>query len=51
MDTKDGVITATAVSAGGLAGETYIMKPTFAAGQVTWDVTTGTCYSGSPKIC
>ena len=49
--TKDGVITATAVSTGGLGGETYIMKPTFAAGQVTWDVITGTCYTGSPKIC
>ena len=50
--TKDGIITATAVTTGGLAGETYIMTPTFTAGsQVTWDVTGGSCYTGSPKIC
>ena len=47
--TKDGVITATAVSTGGLGGETYVMTPTFAAGQVTWAIT-GTC-TGSPKLC
>ena len=55
--TKDGVITATAVGTaaapvGGLSGENYILKPTFTAGsQVTWDITTSTCYTGSPKIC
>lgn len=31
-----GVITATAVSTGGLSGETYILNPTFANGKVTW---------------
>ena len=48
--TKDGVITATAVSTGGLGGETYILTPTFTAGsQVTWAIT-GTC-TASPKLC
>jgi type IV pilus assembly protein PilA len=37
-----GVMTATAVSANGLAGETYIMTGTYAAGKVTW-VVSGTC--------
>lgn len=32
------VITATAVSTDGLNGETYILTPTFLAGQVTWAV-------------
>ena len=36
------IITATAVATGGLAGETYILTPTFANGKVTWAVT-GTC--------
>ncbi|MFN6263940.1 MAG: prepilin-type N-terminal cleavage/methylation domain-containing protein [Chromatiaceae bacterium] len=31
-----GVITATAVTGNGLAGETYILNPTFADGQTTW---------------
>ncbi|GAB1265037.1 type IVa pilus major pilin TapA [Aurantivibrio infirmus] len=42
MTTTNGVITATAVSALGLNGETYIMTPTFANGAVTW-AKTGTC--------
>jgi type IV pilus assembly protein PilA len=51
----DGVITATAVGTAGapvngLAGETYIMTPTFAAGKVTW-AKTGTCTSAAPAIC
>ena len=43
VKTKDGTITATAVSGGGLTGETYIMVPTLAAGKVTWDTSTGSC--------
>ena len=54
LTTLNGIITATAVgtaaaAVGGLSGETYIMTPTFAAGQVTWAIT-GTCTS-SPKLC
>ena len=54
ITTLAGVITATAVGAagtpvGGLSGETYIMTPTFAAGQVTWAIT-GTC-TAAPKLC
>lgn len=42
-----GVITATAVSAQGLAGQTYILTPTVRAGQgVTWAVT-GTCVAAN----
>jgi len=38
-----GVITATATTAGGLAGETFVMTPTMAAdGKITW-ATSGTC--------
>jgi type IV pilus assembly protein PilA len=39
-----GVITATATSTGGLAGETYVLTPTLTAdgGGVTWAIT-GTC--------
>ena len=48
--TTDGVITATAVSTGGLGGETYILTPTFAAGKVTW-AKSGTCSSATPPIC
>ena len=31
-----GVITATAVNTGGLSNETYILRPTWANGKVTW---------------
>lgn len=48
--TTDGVITATAVSAQGLAGETYILTPAFAAGKVTW-TKGGTCLTGTSKLC
>jgi type IV pilus assembly protein PilA len=49
--TGAGVITATATSANGLAAQTYILTPTVAAtGQVSWAVS-GTCSSGTPKIC
>lgn len=36
------VITATAVTGGGLGGETYIITPSYTNGQVTW-VKSGTC--------
>lgn len=49
--TAKGVITATAIATNGLAGETFILTPTFANGQVSWNNKTGTCYTGSPKIC
>ena len=46
-----GVITATAVSANGLNGETYILTPTDGSGgNITWAVS-GTCKTGSPVIC
>ena len=55
-----GVITATAVGTGGttpapvngLSAQTYILTPTYtvATGQTTWAVT-GTCSSGTPRIC
>ncbi len=48
--TAAGVITATAISTGGLSGQTYILTPTFASGQTTWAVG-GTCFTGSPKLC
>lgn len=38
----NGVITAKAIGANGLSGETYILTPVYAAGKVTWGVT-GTC--------
>jgi type IV pilus assembly protein PilA len=48
--TAAGVITATAANTNGLAGETYVMTPTFANGKVTWAIT-GTCKTGTPVIC
>lgn len=36
-------ITATAVSSGGLAGETYVLDGTYANGRITWDNSTSTC--------
>lgn len=48
----EGVITATAVSAGGLNGETYILTPAYTAGTpIVWSVS-GTCLTrtGGP-IC
>lgn len=46
----NGLITATAVSADGLAGQTYTLTPTFANGKVTW-ATGGTCKTQTPPIC
>lgn len=48
----DGTITATASKAGGLAGETFVLTPTYVKGsKITWTVT-GTCKTraGGP-IC
>lgn len=49
---KDGKITATAISTGGLGGETYILEPNAAAGaaSITW-TKSGTCSTASPPIC
>lgn len=49
--TSAGTITATAISTNGLNGETYILAPTFANGRVTWTNNTGSCATGTPKIC
>lgn len=48
----NGVITATAITGSGLAGETYILTPTAAAGaaSISW-AKTGTCTSATPPIC
>jgi type IV pilus assembly protein PilA len=51
VTTKGGKITAVAISTNGLAGQTYILAPTFAAGRVTWDTSTGTCKTLSPAVC
>ncbi len=48
ISTTNGVITATADNANGLAGETYILTPTFAGGKVTW-AKSGTCVAAN--IC
>jgi hypothetical protein len=49
---KNGVITATAISTGGLNGETYTLTPTATAGaaSITWEKT-GSCKTASPPIC
>ena len=47
---KDGVITATAISTGGLGGETYILTPTPGEASITWEKT-GSCKTASPPIC
>jgi type IV pilus assembly protein PilA len=50
LATAAGVITATAVNAGKLAGETYVLTPTANANGITWAVT-GTCTTVNPRIC
>jgi type IV pilus assembly protein PilA len=45
-----GVITATAITGNGLAGETYILTPAYANGKVTW-TKGGTCLTGASVIC
>ncbi len=42
VTTTNGVITAKAITGQGLAGETYILTPTFASGQTKWAVS-GSC--------
>jgi type IV pilus assembly protein PilA len=46
----NGVITAAAVAAQGLNGQTYVLTPTADPAGVTWAVT-GTCSTGTPRIC
>ncbi|WP_449193107.1 pilin [Thauera sp.] len=46
----DGVITATAVTTGGLNGETIILTPTVTASVISW-AKTGTCTTVDPRIC
>jgi type IV pilus assembly protein PilA len=48
LTTADGVITATAISTNGLDGETYILKPAYSAGKVTWTAS-GSCKA--TQIC
>jgi len=50
ITTTNGIITATAASANGLAGETYVLTPTFAAGKVTWGKS-GSCTTAGSEIC
>ncbi|MFT5677297.1 MAG: type IV pilus assembly protein PilA [Paraglaciecola sp.] len=45
-----GLMTATAVTANGLSGQTYTLTGVYAAGKVTWTVG-GTCSTGSPAVC
>ncbi len=51
VGTTNGTITATAITGNGLTAQTYILVPTFANGRVTWTSNTGTCFTGTPKIC
>lgn len=48
--TVDGQVTATAVSARGLNGETVIMSPTVSPSTLTW-TRAGTCSTVVPRIC
>lgn len=50
LATLNGVITATAVTTGGLNGETYVLTPTAGVSAVTWAVT-GTCKTIAQPIC
>jgi type IV pilus assembly protein PilA len=52
MDIQAGVITATAISTGGLSGQTYILTPVIDATtkKITW-TTGGTCLTGTPQLC
>lgn len=52
VTTAAGTITGKAISTNGLAGEEYVLSPTFANGRVTWDYkTNSTCYTATVKIC
>lgn len=52
ITTLDGVVTATAITGQGLAGETIILTPTPPAGSgpIVW-TRTGTCTTVVPRIC
>ena len=51
LDVVDSVITATAITGGGLNGETYVLTPTSNAATITW-TKSGSCTSvASPPIC
>lgn len=50
LSAKDGVITAKAISTGGLAGETYVLTPTSGTASISW-AASGTCRTASPPIC
>ena len=45
-----GVITATAITGQGLAGQTITLTPSVSSGKVNWAIG-GTCLTGNPKIC
>lgn len=48
LTTLDGIITATAINSNGLAGETYVLTPSFVDGRVNWSIG-GTC--STAKLC
>jgi len=50
LSAKDGVITAKAISTGGLNGETYTLTPVPGTASITWN-RAGTCSTISPPIC
>ena len=50
LTTAAGVISATAISTGGLSGETFTLTPTLSTTGVTWGKS-GTCTTNSPPIC
>lgn len=50
LGVTDGVITVTAVTTGGLNGQTYVLTPTLSAGRVTW-AKGGTCSTSTVPIC
>ncbi len=52
LTTAAGVVTATAISGSGLTGQTYVLTAAFSSTtlQTTWTVS-GTCLTGSPKLC
>ena len=52
VSTKDGLITATAISASGLAGETYKLQATYdtTTGLTAWSKS-GSCSTNTPAIC
>ncbi|MCL1091680.1 prepilin-type N-terminal cleavage/methylation domain-containing protein [Shewanella profunda] len=51
LTVANGLITATAISTGGLGGQTYTLQAAIdTAGKVTW-TKGGTCSSGTPVLC